>query len=265
MEEFLRGIFVRIASNYGYDVACLVIFIIVLVYLILRNFGIKLGDKIPKIIYDVFRLEKKRPNNRMELREHLLFQKINYWLNYRLKNIQTSCIIREKLFADILSIRFKIMMEEYKKLIECEQYEKLDNEKFGLIVLSTMEDIYSRWYKECEEQGIPKFLIDQFDDYLGKFVGMGRMAIVSIFDANFVNTNNHSKLYITLSLVCSFEEWLLSELERMLNSFNGEIANLTYKGVKCQICPKCEHERATRENSILVDSASVFFENKRKN
>jgi len=247
MEEYIKYIFIKLASSYGYGVACSIIFICLIIYLFLRHYGIKISDSLPSFIINSLNIQKS--GSKKELNEHILFQNLTYWMKYRLNNIQTDCAIRERLFIDILTIRFKIMEEEYRKIVNEEQYLHINNKKFGLIVLSINELIYTRWYKECEDQGIPVFILNQFDHYLGKFVGMGRTAIISIFDANFVNTSNYSKLYITMNLVSSFEEWLFSELEKMLNSFNGEISGLTYKGITCKHCDVCVHNKAREENN----------------
>lgn len=177
------------------------------------------------------------------LLSHKLFKKINYWLSSRLDNVNTDCDLRSALFADILKIRLKIMRDEYATLIDSEEYIKADDNELAYRVLGVIEKTYTKWHNECTKQGIPEFVLNQFEKHAYDFVSIFRKAVVSIFESDYPNYTKTEKIYHVLDIISSMEEWVISDLEKYLDTFNGEIIKLEYKNIKCKKCKLCAHDK----------------------
>jgi len=250
----LIDFFIESIKRYGLS-GVLIIIICCFVFVLLGFIKKRTEEKLASSFWKAIRPVKK--TNKELLLEHRIFVKIKYWLNYRLTNVNTDCPLREDIFIDIMSSRLKIIEEEYLKLIESEDYEKLDSIDFGYKVLGTVESTFSLWYEDCNRKGIPEFILKQFENYIYEFVCVIRRVIISLFESEYPGHNNTEKLYNVFDLFASSEEWIFSELERTLDSFNGEFKNLEYKGKKCKKCEICVHEKFFKERTLRNVSSKI--------
>lgn len=162
-----------------------------------------------------------------DIKNHIFFNKIDYFLDYKISRACFGCKGRSLVFKDMLTIMFKHWKIFGLKVANF-KYTGKDCSKVSKFILSSMNSCINDYEKEWRENNIPEIVINKFNAWHNKkisFVGESvlLMANTSLFDTcNEKIANILSTYMVILSLV-------MLDVENVLKDINGELSGITYK------------------------------------
>lgn len=237
MENSIGEIFVKLASNYGLFSAILIITII----LVLFYGSIHLFQFLHKKILNKFQNRKK-----IKLNKHQFFNDLQFLKNHKLKEVNTSCIIRKQLYIDIMRIRIECFYNSFFNFIK-EDLNSFSNKEFLNRVQGIIDDANSMAITNALSEGVPIFILNSMNE---------KRKIVSQFNYNaikgycyneYLYSDNIERMCAILDFMTTSIECYMNVLEQNLAQFNGNIKKMNYKGTSCAFCSFCVHDKYLQE------------------
>lgn len=238
METFL-SLIDRLNARYGLGYALLISGGIGLAWLTLNRFGSTLAGWLRHWSRRKLIIVDKR-----HLLGHQLFCKLRYYADSRFLNLKCQCVLRKRLFGDLMAIRLKVeckMLEDF--IIHCNFH--VMPAEFQSAVEGRISDFFRDWEREAADAGIPPVVLGRF---IAAITPM-RQSLMSYVGKSFVSDyitgdSNYAQMNRLLDVISGLEELIIVQLESTLDSMNGEISGLDYKGIVCTHCPQCQSTHA---------------------
>lgn len=183
--------------------------------------------------------------DKASLLNHALFKKYHFFITQRLKHLHCLCILRKKIFADLLTIRLKTFDEKIREFLETEDLGKMSPSDFQFKTSELLYTIYSTWEESAAKQEIPAVVIDTFRQNMEPIRQTMDSFINTAPSSYYTYESSYARLNALFDMMCGFEELVLMELEQTLDNMNGEISGCTYRGFSCQHCEVCQSRHAS--------------------
>lgn len=165
----------------------------------------------------------------------ILFTKLDYWLNFKIANLKMADPGREKIFKDLMYIRFNTS-KKYIEMLDVVIENDMDGHQMFHELLELSSDFKTEFNKTANEYGIPKLVIDKFVTWRVIPVEFLIKAMEMICTTGGY-TNNDSRLQAVYSILTATLELSIAEAEKTLVNLNGELTGVEYKGIICGDIP----------------------------
>ncbi|MBO4620172.1 MAG: hypothetical protein J5654_08685 [Victivallales bacterium] len=175
---------------------------------------------------------------------HQLFFKLRHYTESRLVNLNCQCVLRKRLFGDLMTIRLNVEYKMLQEFIKRSNFHVMPAE-FQATVEAEITAFFHDWEREAAEAGIPGVVLERF---VAAITPM-RQSLLSYVGKSFVSDyitgdSNYAQMNRLLDVISGLEELIIVQLESTLDSMNGEISGLDYKGIICTHCPQCQSTHA---------------------
>ena len=180
------------------------------------------------------------------LLKHECFAKLDHIVSHRLNNIQVKCIIRKRLYQDIMKERISCISEALKELVKDDIFSLSSSELFYHIE-AAFDDSNTKARSKLVADGIPDFLLEAMNDKIKLSWEFEKKHIKHCCYGGYLYKNNYDRMYQVLNITSTMIENYMNTLESTLGEFNGDIKELEYKGVTCAGCTSCIHEEYLKE------------------
>jgi hypothetical protein len=199
------------------------------------------------------KLKAKFEVNRKKLTNHLLFDKFEYLIHVRIPKMKINCPLRKKIFTEILTFKMKAFENHFKALIADPELLKYDNQKLCQEIITCMGEAELDWQRKSIENDIPEEVILKLYEEISQIKDFSEKYIRNICYYKTCNSSNWEKMDIIMNHLWNMEEYIIGELEKILDELNGTISNIKTEQFECSKCFPCKafvqsHEKHHYQN-----------------
>jgi predicted lactoylglutathione lyase len=188
MESGIGDIFLILLSNYGIVGAVIIIAVILAIF-----YGIIIGFKyLVKFIINKFENRKK-----IKLKNHQFFNDLDFLVNHKLKDVKTSCIIRKKIYVDIMKIRIDNLKKIFSNFIK-EDINGMTSKELYHRVLLALDDANTAAITGAVSEGVPIFVLDSMNEKRKMINKLYYNAIKGYCYNYYIYDNNTERMYAIL-------------------------------------------------------------------
>lgn len=200
-----------------------------------------------------FNLWQRKMHPGTELLKHDCFLKLDHIVKHRLNNINVKCVIRKKIYQDIMRERVECILNAFRELVK-EDIFTWNNSNLFYHIEASLDDSNERAKSKLLSEGMPEFILEAMNDKIRLAWVFHKKYIKHLCYNNALYHNNFERLYAVFDLLAVMVEEYMNILESTLGEFNGDIKCLDYKGVKCEECSVCIHDEYLKEcKQELID------------
>ena len=185
------------------------------------------------------KLKAKFEVNRKKLTNHLLFDKFEYLVHVRIPQMKINCPLRKKIFTEILTYKMKAFENHFKSLIADPEILKYDNQKLCQEIILAIGEAELEWKNKSIEDDIPEEVISKLYDEISQIKEFSEKYVRNICYYKTCNSSNWEKLDIIMNHLWNMEEYIIGELEKILDELNGTISNIKTEKFECFRCHPC--------------------------
>ena len=186
------------------------------------------------------RLKSKFEINRNKLNNHLLFDKFEYLIHVRIPKMKINCPLRKKIFTEMLIFKMQAFDNHFKNLISDPDLLKYDNQKLCQEVITAIGESELEWQRKSMENKIPEVVIHKLYEEITQIKEFSEKYVRNICYYKTCNSSNLEKMDIIMNHLWNMEEYIIGELEKVLDELNGTISNIKTDKFKCQKCEPCK-------------------------
>lgn len=186
------------------------------------------------------KLKSRFSVNRKKLTNHLLFDKFEYLIHVRIPQMKINCPLRKKIFSEMLTFKMQAFESKFKTLIADPELLKYDNQKLCQEVMSAIGESELQWKNKSLESKIPEIVISKLYDEISQIKEFSEKYIRNICYYKTCNSSNLEKMDIIMNHLWNMEEYIIGELEKVLDELNGTVSNIRTEKFKCQKCEPCK-------------------------
>jgi len=169
------------------------------------------------------------PTDKYRLQTHGLFTHLDYWIKVGIDNLMIGCPLRKLVFTDLLKIKFKVWKEKLTELAEVRNLDSLNSLELQQLVINSFACAMAEYERQCIDQGIPRNVMDKFNEWHCQRVSSVRTTIENICNSKFLTSPE--RLACVFDVYYSAFSLTILDAESTLTSLNGHLNNTTYKGV----------------------------------
>ena len=186
------------------------------------------------------RLKAKFDINKSKLSNHLLFDKFEYLIHVRIPKMKINCPLRKKIFTEMLIFKMQSFKNHFKALIADPELLKYDNQKLCQEVITAIGESELEWQRKSMESKIPEVVIYKLYEEISQIKEFSEKYVRNICYYKTCNSSNWEKMDIIMNHLWNMEEYIIGELEKVLDELNGTISNIKTEKFKCQKCDECK-------------------------
>ena len=235
MDEQLT-LFKSVQETLGWPVALCVMAGLSILAIFSKNLAGVLGKRLqdPVLWKKLFRLRKA------DITRHPIFSKYRFLINQRLKYLRCHCVLRKRIFCDLMMVRISVSDRIIREFVEHEKLNRLSMAEFQYAANEFLFRIFTEWEENAYRQGIPPIVVARFLEST-RDIRRSLVAFVqSVSNSSYSYEDNYSRLSAILDMLSGLEEAILMKLEESLDTMNGEISGTSYKGIQCMNCETCQ-------------------------
>ena len=229
----MGNIFLQLVTKYGLFSAVIIITLILLFFYGSINLFQYLHVKLAN-------LSKNR--KKIKLKNHQFFNDLQYFRDHKLKEVNTSCIIRKQLYIDIMRIRIDCFYNGFMNFIK-EDLNSFNNKQLFNKVRGIIDDANSTAITNALSQGVPAFILNSMNEKRKIVSQFNHNAIKGFCFSEYAYHDNIQKMCAILQFMISSIQCYMNLLEENLSAFNGDIKKMNYKGITCASCRSCVHDK----------------------
>ena len=230
----------QILKDYGLYTT---VFVIAILY-VLKDLWNKFADKFFGMSHTI------------ALKNHSVFKEFDRCIEHIIANeFVCECPIRKAIYRDILIEIFKCFRNRLYEFVQTD----LDSKElyptqhdFYVKVVEVLNEARSEARKNSIANGVPEFILERMEEVQRQYISVFHDLLKQHCHTEYFNRTNTMRMSDVLQTVWTFFKNYKDTLELILDSYNGEIKNLEYHGIKCNNCRVCIHdEYVKRKKSSL--------------
>jgi len=172
-----------------------------------------------------------KTKTKYNLSNHVMFVNLRKYINYDIKHFTLGERLREAIFRDFLLIKFTIVEDEFKKVIEDNTLELMSNEVYSKRMLDCIVNIVKLYEIKAKEAGIPDIAITRFTEWYDDKVQAIYAFIINVCEDTDIYNDNNIKTKVIFDFMNHINNFTILGIRKVLLDFNGELSKLTYKGI----------------------------------
>lgn len=228
----IKDIFLELVNTLGFSLALIIIVaLIVLIVLFKKLFPFMLKE-IENYV---------RGRNARQLENNVVFQRLNHY-QILVQGVKTTCPIRKAIYLDLMTERIRLLQEDLKRFIATD-LSKYSKAELQVEIFNLLDTVRIKFLTYCNKQGIPEPLMHRIDEivFANREYTMSQIKVFCFSD--YLYRNNYARMGEILNTICLAASWYMGAFEKVLESLNGDISTLNYKGISCRKCKVCVHDK----------------------
>lgn len=209
-----------------------VIILVVLIYSL-----IYIGRKLIDYLFDKFGSKKKDGKSSEETpRNPGNNPSLTIWdgmIRFEVDQMHLDCIFRDKIFKMMLKIRFQTMLNELKKALENEDFNKMSEEEMLNFWNTFMVNTRVEWTKGFRAEGIPEVVMFKFESALSSIYNHMLSEIAHACRQQGVYLNNNGRAIAITDILQGASHNTMWEVSNLHQALNGDFEGLACQGVSC--------------------------------
>lgn len=162
---------------------------------------------------------------------HDIFNYINFWIYSKIPTLEFSSEFRTVVFRKYLTIYLKKHRENFKKFIEEQKFNDMDDTQLWNTLLSLINEIIFDYETDMLATGIPRIIIEKMKSKNNLSISLTIDLIEGICNSNFYNSEkNYLKIYSILNIYLAILENTISSSVKICDSINGQLKGMSMDG-----------------------------------
>ena len=120
----------------------------------------------------------------------VIFNDLDFLMNHKLKDVKTTCVIRKKLYVDIMKIRIDNLKKIFSNFVK-EDISGLAAKDLYYKVLSALDDANTASITGAVSEGVPIFVLDSMNEKRKMINKLYYNAIKGYCYNNYIYSNNN--------------------------------------------------------------------------
>lgn len=166
-----------------------------------------------------------------QLIKHSFFCSMDYWRKIGIDAIEIEEPARDLIFKDFLHIKFRVFDVGMREVVSNKEISKMRRIELKNYITNKITSAIKEYEQFAKDTGIPQVIIKKFSKWHSRSVSFVMDGIEDICMSSFYD-NNVARLNGLLSLLLAAFHATIIDAERTLDDLNGDLAGLTYKGLK---------------------------------
>lgn len=206
------------------------IFVLVLTMVIIAQFS-DFGRRLNKIIVEkIF-----KGNKNIDINYDVFIRKLEHIRDYNVKKIAITCIKRREVFRDFATNRLNNLIKFIKSLKEVD-FKKMNNEELLFYFTENIYKTKELSTSEVSHLGIPIEVIERIKVIENDEVKIFNNLVANICASNSDYISNNEKVAVIIDFLCALSGVSVVNAENSIESLNGQLDGLVYKGHSCENC-----------------------------
>lgn len=206
------------------------IFVLVLTMVIIAQFS-DFGRRLNKIIVEkIF-----KGNKNIDINYDIFIRKLEHIRDYNVKKIAITCIKRREVFRDFATNRLNNLIKFVKSLKEVD-FKKMNNEELFFYFTENIYKTKELSTSEVSHLGIPIEVIERIKVIENDEVKIFNNLVANICASNSDYISNNEKVAVIIDFLCALSGVSVVNAENSIESLNGQLDGLVYKGHSCENC-----------------------------
>lgn len=205
------------------------IFVLVLTFIIVSLFS-DFGKRVNKII-----VEKIFGRKGLKISFESFVRKLEHMRDYNIKKINIKCVKRREVFRDFATNRINNLILFVKSLKDVD-FSKFNNEELFFFFTENIFKIKEISSQEVLGLGIPKEVIERMKVIENDEVKIFNNLVANICASNSDYISNNEKVAVIIDFLCALSGVSIVNAENAVDSLNGQLDGLAYKGHSCDNC-----------------------------
>lgn len=206
------------------------VFVLILAAFVLSQFS-DFGKRINKIVVE--KILGKRDTLKISFDSFI--RKLEHLRDYNIKKINIRCIKRREVFRDFATNRINNLILFIKSLKDVD-FKKFNNEELYFFFIENIFKTKEISSQEVLGMGIPKEVIDRIKVIEDDEVKIFNNLVANICASNSDYISNNEKVAVIIDFLCALSGVSIVNAENAVDSLNGQLDGLTYKGHSCDNC-----------------------------
>lgn len=206
-----------------------------------------MGKRVNKIIVEkVFKkkLEEDIPYDGF-------IRKIEHIRDYNVKKVFIKCPKRREVFYDFVNSRLNHNIDFIKSLRE-KDFSKMNNEELAFYFIENIYKLKEDSDADVFRAGIPQDVIDKVKFIESDEVKIFNNLVENICASNSNYISNNKKVAVIIDFLCALLGMIVSNAENAIDSLNGQLDSLTYKGYSCGSCSNSDCKKNSNRSKKNV-------------
>jgi hypothetical protein len=205
------------------------IFVVVLTVIIVSLFS-DFGKRVNKII-----VEKIFGKSGLRISFDSFIRKLEHMRDYNIKKINIKCLKRRDVFRDFATNRINNLILFIKQLKDVD-FNKFNNEELFFFFTENIFKIKEISSQEVVGMGIPIEVVERMKIIENDEVKIFNNLVANICASNSDYISNNEKVAVIIDFLCALSGVSIVNAENAVDSLNGQLDNLVYKGHSCENC-----------------------------
>lgn len=206
------------------------IFVLILTMVIIAQFS-DFGRRLNKIIVEKIFKGKKN----IDINYDIFIRKLEHIRDYNVKKIAIACIKRREVFRDFATNRLNNLIKFIKSLKEVD-FKKMNNEELFFYFTENIYKTKELSTSEVSHLGIPIEVIERIKVIENDEVKIFNNLVANICASNSDYISNNEKVAVIIDFLCALSGVSVVNAENSIESLNGQLDGLVYKGHSCENC-----------------------------
>lgn len=162
-------------------------------------------------------------------------RKIEHIRDYDVKKVSIKCQKRREVFYDFVNSRLNGHISFIKSLKD-KDFSKMDNEELFFYFTENIYITKSNSDMDVLKLGVPQDVIDKVKSIEEDEVKIFNNLVKNICISNSNYISNNKKVAVIIDFLCALMGMIVSNAENAIDSLNGQLDSLVYKGYSCKNC-----------------------------
>ncbi len=187
-------------------------------------------------------------------KDHTIFRKYDN-LKKSLQTLESiKCPLRRKIFIRMLEVRVNTHHEQLVALVTRTDLVGMDHDAFKVAIAGYLADNHVALKREMELAKMPDVILERFNERTADMKVFCHKLVMDVCDSVRLYDNNQDKLNSILEILSALESCIILQIEKVVDTMNGEISALTFEGARCQKGEGCQNVKCEYQG---MDAASV--------
>ncbi len=181
----------------------------------------------------------------VDLSKSIFFSEMKYMID-RLNDINCSCVLRRKLYHDIMKERLVCINDAIEEFIK-RDFMALPPKELAIEMMQCLDEANRVAAQRMIDNQVPEFIIKAMQEEIDIEWKFEKKRVRVLCDSEYSHEDNSTRISSVMQMIITGMKMQCALLEDALASFNGDIKKLNYHGIECMDCKLCVHDQYLKE------------------
>lgn len=217
---------------------------VLVAFLVVSQFS-DLGKRVNKVVVEKIFNKKKKFN----IPYDAFIRKIEHIRDYNIKKVEIKCKKRREVFVDFATNRMNNFIS-FLKSIRDKDFSSLNNDELYYFFIEEIYKTRENSSIEVSRMGIPYDVVERMIVIEEDEIKIFNSLVANICASNSDYISNGEKVAVVIDFLCALLSMTVVNAETAIDSLNGQLDDLVYRGYGCDNCKdeNCPKKKKEQKN-----------------